>query len=157
MKLGSLLSVLMICIMLVSCAVTYTDSLSSQELMWVAREVIDTESGMRWIDEDIILEFADDMPEYLRDFAVVRSNDAKNINEIGVFRVEEGHATEVFDMATGYIQSKQNMYRAMNYFPEEQEKVDNATVKIFGNYVVYSFLNEKDTSALYTAISDALR
>lgn len=147
----------MICIMLVSCAVTYTDSLSSQELMWVAREVIDTESGMRWIDEDIILEFADDMPEYLRDFAVVRSNDAKNINEIGVFRVEEGHATEVFDMATGYIQSKQNMYRAMNYFPEEQEKVDNATVKIFGNYVVYSFLNEKDTSALYTAISDALR
>lgn len=147
----------MICIMLVSCAVTYTDSLSSQELMWVAREVIDTESGMRWIDEDIILEFADDMPEYLRDFAVVRSNDAKNINEIGVFRVEEGHATDVFDMATGYIQSKQNMYRAMNYFPEEQEKVDNATVKIFGNYVVYSFLNEKDTSALYTAISDALR
>lgn len=157
MKSGSLLSVLMICIMLVSCALTYTDSLSSQELMWVAREVIDTESGMRWIDEDIILEFADDMPEYLRDFAVVRSNDAKNINEIGVFRVEEGHATDVFDMATGYIQSKQNMYRAMNYFPEEQEKVDNATVKIFGNYVVYSFLNEKDTSALYTAISDALR
>ncbi|MGM9631540.1 MAG: DUF4358 domain-containing protein [Eubacteriales bacterium] len=157
MKSGSLLSLLLICIMLVSCAVNYTDSLSSQELMWLAREVIDTESGMRWLDEDIMLEFADDMPEYLRDFAVVRSNDAKNINEIGVFRAQQGHATEVFDMASRYIQSKQSMYRAMNYFPEEQEKVDNATVKIFGNYVVYSFLNEKDTSALYTEISDALK
>ena len=44
----------------------------------------------------------------------------------------------------------------MDYFPEEVEKIDCATVKVFGNYIIYSFLNEADTEAFYNAIENQI-
>ncbi|MBO5715338.1 MAG: DUF4358 domain-containing protein [Clostridia bacterium] len=90
------------------------------------------------------------------DYTVVRAKNAKNINEIGIFKVENGKAKELKHIIDAYLKEKQDAYRAMDYFPEEVEKIDFATVKIFGNYVIYSFLNEADTEAFYKAIENEL-
>ena len=90
------------------------------------------------------------------DYTVVRANNAKNINEIGIFKVENGKAKELKPVIEKYLKEKQESYRAMDYFPEEVEKIDFATVKVFGNYVVFSFLNEADTEAFYKAIENEL-
>ena len=43
-------------------------------------------------------------------------------------------------------------------FPKRQiEKINFATVKVYGNYVIYSFLNENDTKSFYDAIKLQLK
>ena len=108
------------------------------------------------LDEDVLLEISDTSLEYLIDYTVVRANNAKNINEIGIFRVETATQNKMKNVLERYVQNKQASYRSMNYFPEETEKIDFATVKIIGNYVIYSFLNESDTISFYKAIEKTL-
>ena len=134
----------------------YDDTLSAKELYSKIENSITTDGGVRILDDDVILEITDDDLTYLVDYTVVRANNAKNINEIGIFKVENGKAKELKPVIEKYLKEKQESYRAMDYFPEEVEKIDFATVKVFGNYVVFSFLNEADTEAFYKAIENEL-
>lgn len=134
----------------------YDDTLSAKELYSKIENSITTDGGVRILDDDVILEITDDELTYLVDYRVVRANNAKNINEIGIFKVENGKAKELKPVIEKYLKEKQESYRAMDYFPEEVEKIDFATVKVFGNYVVFSFLNEADTEAFYNAIENEL-
>lgn len=134
----------------------YDDTLSAKELYSKIENSITTDGGVRILDDDVILEITDDDLTYLVDYTVVRANNAKNINEIGIFKVENGKAKELKPVIEKYLKEKQESYRAMDYFPEEVEKIDFATVKVFGNYVVFSFLNEADTEAFYKAIESEL-
>ena len=112
---------------------------------------------METLDEDIILEFIDEKPEYIYDYAVLKAKSAKNINEIGIFKVEKEKIIEFHLFVQSYVIHLQESYRTMDYFPEEIEKIENATVKIKGNYIIYSFLNEKDTKKFYKAIEKVLK
>ena len=139
----SLLTVVVI-LSLFSCSAEYSDSKSASEIESAISTVITTDGGMKKLDADAILEISDSEIAFLKDFVMVKANNAKNINEYGIFRVEDGKAEEMKALLTSYVEGKQTIYRAMEYFPEETEKIDCATVKVFGNYVVYSFLNFKD-------------
>ena len=134
----------------------YDDTLSAKELYSKIENRITTDGGVRILDDDVILEITDDDLTYLVDYTVVRANNAKNINEFGIFKVENGKAKDLKPVIEKYLKEKQESYRAMDYFPEEVEKIDFATVKVFGNYVVFSFLNEADTEAFYKAIENEL-
>ena len=134
----------------------YDDILSSKELYSKIENSISTDGGVNILDDDVILEITDDDLSYLVDYTVVRAKNAKNINEIGIFKAENGKAKELKPIIEKYLKEKQESYRAMDYFPEEVEKIDFATVKVFGNYVVFSFLNEADTEAFYNAIENEL-
>ena len=134
----------------------YDDTLSAKELYSKIENSITTDGGVRILDDNVILEITDDDLTYLVDYTVVRANNAKNINEFGIFKVENGKAKEFKPVIEKYLKEKQESYRAMDYFPEEVEKIDFATVKVFGNYVVFSFLNEADTEAFYKAIENEL-
>ena len=158
MKKLSILLITVLLLTLVSCGGDYIDTVSSSELATAAIAYVTTEGGTRVLDDDVILEFVeDDVPSYLRDYTVIKANNAKNINEIGIFRVEDGKASDMKEIVERYVSMLQSDYRNQPYFPEEVEKIDFATVKVYGNYVVYSFLNESDTEAFYTAIENNLK
>ena len=135
----------------------YTDALSATELYNAVANSFETSGGNKVLDSDVILEFSDNELSYLKDYIVVKANNAKNINEIGIFKVEEGTSNDMKSLVEKYVANLQQTYRAMDYFPEEVEKIDFATVKVFGNYVVYSFLNENDTEAFYNAIENQIK
>lgn len=134
----------------------YDGTLSAKELYSKIENTVTTEGGVNILDDDVILEITDEDLTYLIDYTVVRAKNAKNINEIGIFKVENGKAKDLKPIIEKYLKEKQESYRAMDYFPEEVEKIDFATVKVFGNYVVFSFLNEADTEAFYGAIENEL-
>ena len=158
MKKLSILLITVLLLILVSCGGDYIDTVSSSELATAAIKSVTTEGGTRVLDDDVILEFVEDeVPSYLRDYTVIKANNAKNINEIGVFRVEDGKANDMKAIVEDYVSNLQGQYRSMQYFPEEVEKIDCATVKIYGNYVIYSFLNEMDTEAFYNAIENVIK
>ncbi len=134
----------------------YTDEFSSEELYLKVENSFSTDGDIIIVDDDVILEFSEDEIAYLKDYTVVKAKNAKNVNEIGIFKVDRDSAKDMKALVDKYISNLQQSYRAMDYFPEEVEKIDCATVRIFGSYVVYSFLNENDTEAFYDAIESTL-
>ena len=134
----------------------YRDDISSKDLISVGNNSFSTNGGTYENDDDKILDFTVDETVGLIDYIIIKANNAKNINEIGVFHVENGKVTDYQKIVEDYLSNLQASYRNMNYLPEETEKVDCAKVKVFGNYIVYSFLNENDTDAFYKAIENEL-
>ena len=135
----------------------FTDSKSAAEIATAISSAITTDGGTKTLDSDAILEISDEEISYLKDFVMIKAKNAKNINEYGIFRVENGKAEEMKALVSTYVENLQKTYRAMDYFPEEVEKIDFAKVSVMGNYVVYSFLNEKDTEAFYSAIEELIK
>ena len=131
----------------------YTDSYTTLELY----NTISIDSEVNIQDKDIILEFTDEIPEYLIDYTVIKSQNAKNIDEVGIFKVKEDKTAEMKEIVQEYILKLRESYLTMNYFPEEEEKIDYATVRVYGNYVFYSFLSEYDTNLLYRNVKKALK
>lgn len=152
-----IIAILILSAIAITSCTNYIDTLSSRELASVGEAAFTTDGGTKILDEDFILELSDSDIDYLRDFTVIKANDAKNINEIGIFRVESGKADDMRSLVTVYVENLKKQYSSMQYFPEEAEKYELATVKVFGNYVVYSFLNESDTEAFYDAVENAIR
>ena len=136
---------------------SYTDQYSSHEIYDYVKNSYNTNGGNIILDDNVIIEFTDEELPYLVDYIVVKSNNAKNINEIGIFKVESGKSKELKKIVTDYLEGKQQLYRAMDYFPEEVEKIDCAKVVVYGNYVIYSFLNESDTSSFYSSIENLIK
>lgn len=134
----------------------YTNTLSADELLSEASKVIVTEGGTSALDPDVILEFGDNMPN-VTDYSIIKANNSKNINEMGIFRSENENVEELVERVKKYVEDKKQTYRALDYFPEEAQKIDNATVKVYGNYVIYTFLNEKDTAYFYNRAENIIK
>ena len=152
-----LIAIVVVALLLLGTSSKYTEKYSSSELYDLVKNSFETDGGTKILDSDVILEFTETDLDYLVDYTVVKANNAKNINEIGIFKVKNGKASELKKIVTDYLEDKQQIYRAMDYFPEEVEKIDCAKVTVYGNYVIYSFLNEADTSAFYSAIENLIK
>ena len=135
----------------------YRDDYTALGLFVTVSNSFINEGGFNMLEDDIILEFVDKKPSYLKDYAVIKSKNAKNINEVGIFKTEYGKMDEMKTIVDEYVLKLQQSYITMDYFPEERAKYENATVKIYGCYVIYSFLNEKDTNSFYQAIENTLK
>ena len=136
---------------------SYSDTFSSMEIYEAVKNSFDTDGGSKILDDDVILEFTDKELDYLENYTVAKANNAKNINEVGIFKVQSGKTKEMEKIVSSYVDGMQQSYRAMDYFPEEVEKIDCAKVVVMGNYVIYSFLNEKDTESFYSAIKSLIQ
>ena len=135
---------------------SFSSNLTSEEIYNLVQGSFNTEGGIRVLDDDVILEFTDKNLDSIESYTVAKANNAKNINEVGIFKVSR-NINEVKKIVTKYLSEKQQSYRAMDYFPEEVEKIDCAKVVVMGNYVIYSFLNEQDTTTFYKAIEDLIK
>ena len=156
-KIYLILLLIVVLIFSVSCSKNvYSNSFSSYELYLKAIPK-GINNNVSVLDKDVIYEISDSTPSDLTDYTVIRDNDAKNINEIGIFKFNDGGLYEFEPIVKKYLEEKQNMYRAMNYLSNEAEKIEFAKVKIFGNYIIYSFLNEENTNTLYSNIENLLK
>lgn len=155
----SIASIIFAVVFLVSCSgeENYTDAKTAKEVNSAIASSIQTEKGVKILDDDTLLKVSDSDIPYLKDYIFIKANDSADLNEYGIFRVEDGKADDMKALLEKYVKSKQEMYRAYEYFPNETAKVDNATVSVFGNYVVYSFLNEADTEAFHNAIKECIK
>ena len=131
----------------------YRDDISSKELC----EFVSEDFGRMIVsDDDVILEFNEMTADYLNDYTVAKSFEAKNINEIGIFHSKGEYLGYVKDIVENYVEEKKMLYRAMDYFPEEITKIDCADVVCYGNYVIYYFLNETDAMTLNNQLKNKL-
>ncbi len=93
------------------------------------------------------------------DFRIIYSSDANDINEIGVFHCpDEQSSKEFLSVVKDYISEQQENQKAFiaSYAPREVPKLEAAEVKRYGNYVIYTILDENAKKEVFEEVKELL-
>ena len=141
---------------LVSCS-SYADDIDTDNLATV---------GLNALSENIDYVEADDgflddyfsTPSWVTDYEIYLAPTASNINQVGVYHVQDGHTEEMEAILKDYLQRSyaENGNWYDSYIPKETPKLRDAEVKVYGNYIAYAILNETDRATFFDAIEKAL-
>lgn len=151
---------LIICTLLLSAcnAGKYSDEVSCYELCDKAISSIEESDEFSDYGKEYIKYFFEDS-ELHDDFRIVYSTETDDIDELGIFHAPSADsAKEIATTVQNYISEMQNTQRAFigSYAPEELPKLDNAEVRVFGNYVVYAIMDEDEKSDVFSTIDKSL-
>ncbi len=87
----------------------------------------------------------------------VRFTGGASFDEFGIFHcADETETQNVKTILENYLESKAKDEVYRSYFPGEEYKLDEAEVKIFGNYVSYAILSADNRSAFFAEIDQLL-
>lgn len=100
------------------------------------------------------------MPDYVLSHSVYYAAESNNADQFGVFRVKEGCAADCKrlleeEYLSPLLEEKGDFYRS--YTAKEAEKLEDAEVRVFGNYVIYAILDVRERNDLFSAAEHALR
>lgn len=124
----------------------------------VCEEIEDDEEFLPFGEEHIRFSFED--TDRFADKSLVYSVRSENIDEIGVFLAESDEdVPELRRICEQYVETLREEQRAFvaSYAPREATKLDAATVRVFGRYVVYTVLSENDREEAFEAIEEMLK
>lgn len=80
-----------------------------------------------------------------------------NIDEYGIFKAaDDTQLQQLQTMVKDYLQFRIDSWM-VEYMPEEFPKLQNAEVKVVGNYVMYAILSDSSKKAAFSAFEDALK
>jgi DNA phosphorothioation-dependent restriction protein DptG len=154
-----LLVLLMLGTALTSCQnENYIDNAEVNTLADSAVNVLNPEIKYLTPDEFYLVDYFD-TPSYVKSYTLRRAMIGNNLNELGIYHVEEGKAEEMKNVLETYLDICYNTNKTWyeSYIPQEVPKLRDAQVKVFGNYVVYVILNQEDRAAVLNAIEGALK
>ena len=151
----ALLSCLLL-ISLSSCG-SYADDIDTDNLATVGLNALS--DGIDYMEADD--GFLDDYftaPSWVTDYEIYLAPTASNINQVGVYHVQDGHAEEMETILRDYLQRSyaENGNWYDSYIPKETPKLRDAEVKVYGNYIAYAILGEQDRATFFSAIEKAL-
>ena len=160
MKKTVFLLLLALCLCFVSCAkAEYANDVSCTDVSKRAAEAIG--DGLEYTEyDDSHRKFYFDESDDYDDCCLIYSTDTSDINEIGIFHApDETAARDVEEDCLDYIEQMREGERAFieSYAPNELPKLDGATVRRFGRYVVYIIVPTNKRTDVLNAIEDMLR
>ena len=168
-KYSAFLSVLCLLLFLSACspAAVYRDDRSAAEVLADVEKAVPSEAGYRSVEDDYLSPstFGEDLTllrSHVTDWAVAVSDRSdSNPDEILVFHVREATPEQlraVTDAVRRYGESRRarlaDYYRM--YAPEQLPKLENLSVKVCGNYVLLTVLDEGQTKKAQAAFEQAL-
>ena len=122
-------------------------------------QVTPTES--KWIDDDqdFIQEYVT-FSEYIKESQIFYAQNTNDLDEFGVFEVEEGKAQEVRTrLMKGYLKKRydENLDWYNSYMPTETPKLRDAEVRVYGDCVVYAVLSKEKRKAFFDECDKLLK
>lgn len=138
---------------------TYQKDIDAKEIADALCEKMPTES--RWIDngQDFIREYIT-VPEAVKESYVYYAQNTNDLDEFGIFEVEEGKAQEVRNqLLSGYLKKRydENLEWYNSYMPTETPKLRDAEVRIFGNCVAYAVLSPENRKVFFDECEKLLK
>ena len=129
----------------------YKEDINAKEIADALCEKVPTES--RWIDndQDFIKEYIA-TSEAVKESYVYYAQNTNDLDEFGIFEVEEGKAQEVRNqLLSGYLKKRydENLEWYNSYMPTETPKLRDAEVRVFGNCVAYAVLSQENRKAFF--------
>lgn len=90
-------------------------------------------------------------------FDVEVNSKGENIDMFGVFQgTDEKQTAEIKKACEDYLQMRKDTWMP-EYMPAERPKLDDAEIKVAGNYVMFAILSESDKTAAFGAFEKALQ
>ena len=158
-KMTSLLLLLCLLFSLASCGMKekeYADDVSTETLSeTVQRKLTDTDFVR--VENDYLEEYIT-LPSDARDFCICIATDGNNLNEFGIWRVDDDSTESLRALLRTYLDHSLERNRAFydSYIPQETAKLRDAEVRVFGDYVVYAILNPTDRKLFFQTVENAL-
>lgn len=137
----------------------YRTDVDTKDLAARLSQKMPTESA--WINEDqgFIEEYVA-IPESVKASHVYYAQNTNDLDEFGVFWVEDGQAKAVRNMlAQDYLQKRYNENREWydSYMPTETPKLRDAEVRVYGNCVAYAVLSQENRKAFFEECEKLLK
>ncbi len=147
-------------LLLCSCSkkVNYRNDISCAELTEKLSETAPIDNGYLEHGEEQIKFFFDDT-RLQDDFSILYSAKVEDINEIGVFHCpNEASAQRLYEIVENYLDETEKTQTnfIMSYAPMEIKKLDDAEVKLYGNYVIYAILDDEHQKDLWRTAENTL-
>lgn len=80
-----------------------------------------------------------------------------NVDEYGIFKAGENmSAADIKATVEAYLQLRMDSWMD-EYMPEEKPKLEDAEIKVVGDYVMYCILSESDASAAFAKFEESLK
>lgn len=137
----------------------YRDDVSCEAITdAICEKIKDDEEFLPFGEEHIRFSFED--TDRFADKSLVYSARGENIDEIGIFLAgSDEDVDELRRLCAQYVNTLREEQRAFvaSYAPREATKLDAATVRVFGRYVVYTVLSEDDRDKAFETIEERLR
>ncbi len=139
--------------------VTYRSDVSCQTITDAVCDRLGDEGGYLPFGDDHLRFFFADTDRYA-DKSLVYTARSENIDEIGVFRGESDEDVDTLRrLCEEYVTTLREENRAFieSYAPREAQKLDDATVRVYDRYVVYTVLSQSDRDAAFETIEELLQ
>ena len=138
---------------------TYQADINAKEIADTLSQKTPTES--RWIDNDqtFIKEYIT-VPEAVKESYVYYAQNTNDLDEFGIFEVEEGKAQEVRNqLLSGYLKQRynENLEWYNSYMPTQTPKLRDAEVRVYGDCVVYAVLSPENRKAFFEECEKLLK
>lgn len=94
------------------------------------------------------------------DHALRYSVKSENIDEFGIFHApDESSKKELKKLAKSYVDTLLEEKKAFiaSYAPKELPKLEDAEVRVFGNYVAYAILDPNDRELFFETVEKSLK
>ena len=94
------------------------------------------------------------------DCSVIYSTESIDISEIGVFHCPDDMSAEkLYEEISKYVTEQQDYQKAFiaSYAPYELTKLEDATTRRYGNYVIYMILERSDQYDAWNEIEEMLK
>ncbi len=94
------------------------------------------------------------------DFEIVYSREVNDVDELGIFHLTSGEDIDSLTaLAQDYLAEMREGKSAFigSYAPLELPKLEDAEVKVFGNYVVYAIMDSEDRAEMFRRIEKYLK
>lgn len=146
------------CFAAVSCSETasYSTDIAVSELAAAADAALPEGSSMTAVPDDYIKGMMQIDVSAFADYTVKIQSSGINIDEYGIFKApSEDAVSGIKDTVSGYLTMRLDTWME-EYMPEEKPKLQSATVKVMGQYVVYCILSEDVKTDVFSAIDNIL-
>ncbi len=146
-------------VILASCGsetLSYSTDIAVSDLAAAADTALADSETLTAVPDDYIKGMMNIDVSAFEDYTVKIRASGTNIDEYGIFKAPSDDAvTGVKEIVSDYLDMRLDIWME-EYMPEEKPKLENATVKTMGRYVVYCILDEDAKDTVFTAVDNML-
>ena len=154
-----LVSLALLCCFLPSCSQNrYSDTLECRQITSsLQQKILSDKEYSEYSQDDVAYILGD--ASLFDACSIIYSTSGEDMGEVGVLHARpEVSANTLLDRVNGYLQSSKEEKSAFveNYLPYEMQKLDDASARVFGNYVIFTVLEKNTSEAVFDEIERQL-
>lgn len=159
-KISALILVIAIaCAVLCACGSsgTETKNVPVADISAAVAEAIGKTDALTAVDENWIRGWMKVEASQFGEQMVMINAYGANVDEYGIFKAGENmSAADIKATVEAYLQLRMDSWMD-EYMPEEKPKLEDAEIKVIGDYVMYCILSESDAEAAFAKFEESLK